>query len=190
MKVRRMEEEKDENRNRKRKNPREDSAATAARSFPSCRCVISASTVIFASLHRHPTAGENMIYRGQHHKQQHSLTNTQWQPRPHADTLLHHKSREVAGRGEKRGSEWEREREGRTESVADRERCRRRQEVMGERWRRISKCFLKYKQPPANVVVILLASLSHSLSLSLSGRCTGCIRFSYKQWLMMMMSGG
>lgn len=52
-----------------------------------------------------------MIYRGQHHKQQHSLTNTQWQPRPHADTLLHHKSREVAGRGEKRGSERERERE-------------------------------------------------------------------------------
>lgn len=144
--------------------PREDSAATAARSFPSCRCVISTSTVIFASLHRLPTAEENMIYRGQHHKQQHSLTNTQWQPRPHADTLLHHKSREVAGRGEER----EREREGWTESVADRERCRRRQEVMGERWRRISKCFLKYKQPPANVVVILLSSLSHSPSLSLS----------------------
>lgn len=168
--------------------PREDSAATATRSFPSCRCVISTATVIFARLHRLPTAEKNMIYRGQHHKQQHSLTNTQWQPRPHADTLLHHKSREVAGRGEKRGSERERERG--MDRVWQIERCRPRQEVMGERWRRISKCFLKYKQPPANVVVILLSSLSHSHSLSLSGRCTGCIRFSYKQWLMMMMSGG
>lgn len=58
-----------------------------------------------------------MIYRGQHHKQQHSFTNTQWQPRPHADTLPHHKSREVAGRGEKRGSERERERERDGQSV-------------------------------------------------------------------------
>lgn len=151
----------------RRGKPREDSAATAARSLSPRRCVISTSNVIFASLHRLPTAEESMIYRGQHHKQQHSLTNTQWQPRPHADTPLHHKSREVAGRGKERGSEREREREGWTESVADRERCRRRQEVMGERWRRISKCFLKYKQPPANVAVILLSSLFHSLSLSL-----------------------
>lgn len=55
-----------------------------------------------------------MIYRGQHHKQQHSLTNTQWQPRPHADTLPHYKSREVAGwekeeRERERGEERERE---------------------------------------------------------------------------------
>lgn len=57
-----------------------------------------------------------MIYRGQHHKQQHSLTNTQWQPRPHADTLPHYKSREVAGwekeeRERERGGKRERERE-------------------------------------------------------------------------------
>ena len=56
------------------------------------------------------TAEENMIYRGQHHKQQHSLTNTQWQPRPHADTLPHYKSREVAGWGKKKKRERERER--------------------------------------------------------------------------------
>lgn len=50
------------------------------------------------------------------------------------------------GRGRKRR---ERERDG-WRVRADEERCRGRQEVMGERWRRISKCFLKHKQPPAS----------------------------------------
>lgn len=132
MKVRRMEEEIDENRNRKRR--------TLSRSCSGRSEILFLVLVYhryigrhFSPHHRLPTAEKNMIYRGQHHKQQHSFTNTQWQPRPHADTLPHHKSREVAGRGEKRGSEREREREGWTESVADRERCRGRQEVMGER---------------------------------------------------------
>lgn len=31
-----------------------------------------------------------------------TLTNTQWQPRPHADTLPHYKSREVAEGGKKK----------------------------------------------------------------------------------------
>ncbi len=52
-----------------------------------------------------------MIYRRRHRKQQHSLTNTQWQPRPHADTLLHYKSREVAGEEKKEEREREREME-------------------------------------------------------------------------------
>lgn len=74
------------------------------------RCIIGPSTVIFP--HRLPTAEKNVIYRGQPHKQQHSLTNTQWQPRPHADTLPHYKSREVAGwekKGEERGRGRERD---------------------------------------------------------------------------------
>lgn len=87
-------------------NREEEPAAAVARSLPPSyslfRCIIGPSTVIFPR--RLPTAEGNIIYRGQHHKQQHSLTNTQWQPRPHADTLPHYKSREVAG--------WEREREG------------------------------------------------------------------------------
>lgn len=111
-----------------------------------------ASTVIFFTpllhththrhkhTHRNKSEGEKaMIYRGQQLKQQHSLTNAQWQPWPRADTMPHYKSREVAAEEE--------EEEGRG---MDRERCRGRREVMGERWRRISKCFLKHKQPPAS----------------------------------------
>lgn len=100
---------------------------------------------------------ENMIYRGRRRKQQRSLTNTQRQPRPHADTMPHYKSGEVAGweregeggRGGEGGERGEGGRDG--QSQADRERCRRGHEVMGERWRRISKCFLKYKQPSASI---------------------------------------
>lgn len=162
-----MEEEEDQTRNRKRRG-------TLCRPCSGRGEILSPVPVHHRRMDRHfppahrglPTAEGNMIYRGQHHKQQHSLTNTQWQSRPHADTLPHHKSREVAGRGKKRGSEGERGREGWTESVADRERCRGRQEVMGERWRRISKCFLKYKQPSASVVVIVLSCLSLPSSLS------------------------
>lgn len=156
--------------------------SSSSPSSSSFRCIIGPSTVIFP--HRLPTAEENMIYRGQHHKQQHSLTNTQWQPRPHADTLPHYKSREVAGwEKKKRERGREREREGWTESQADRERCRGRQELMGERWRRISKCFLKYKQPSANIALLL------SLSLSPVCRLRGCTASTYKQWLMMMGGG-
>lgn len=51
------------------------------------------------------------------------------------------------------------------------ERCRGRQEVMGERLRRIYKCFLKYKQPSANIALLLSPSpaLPLTLPLSLSG---------------------
>lgn len=97
--------------------PREEPAAAEARS-PAPVLLLPRSGV--SSGHRpsfFPTvfhSGGNMIYRGQHHKQQHSLTNTQWQPRPHADTLPHYKSREVAGwekeeRERERGEERERE---------------------------------------------------------------------------------
>ncbi len=54
---------------------------------------------------------------------------------------------------------------------------------MGERWRRISKCFLKYKQPSANIA---LPSLSLFLSLSPVCRLRGYTASTYKQWLIMM----
>lgn len=72
-----------------------------------------------------------MIYRGQRHKQQRSLTNTQQPPRPHADTEPYNKSREVAS--------WEREGETRErgrERVRERERERERN---GQRVRQIER---------------------------------------------------
>lgn len=67
-----------------------------------------------------------MIHHGQRHKQQHS--NTQWQPRPHADTLPHDKSREVAG--------WEKEEKKKKRREREEERGRGRD---GQRVRQIER---------------------------------------------------
>lgn len=120
-----IEEEKEskqrkQSRNRQRRRTERKPAAAEARS-PAPVLLLPRSGV--SSVHRpsfFPTvfhSGGNMIYRGQHHKQQHSLTNTQWQPRPHADTLPHYKSREVAGWGKKK----KREREGKRERGRERD---------------------------------------------------------------------
>lgn len=72
-----------------------------------------------------------MIYRGQRHKQQRSLTNTQRQPRPHADTEPYNKSREVAS--------WEREGETREREGEGERKRERKRERNGQRVRQIER---------------------------------------------------